>query len=85
MQKIVNALALLSFAVSASVVGAGAYVYLNRDAIKAEVKERVTEGIKEAIGDQLSLPLGDADYGAAIPGVGGEEGKPPVALPAMPF
>ena len=33
MQKLINVLALASFAVSAAVVGGGAYVYLNKDAI----------------------------------------------------
>ena len=32
-QTIVNVLALTSFAVSAAVVGAGAYVYVNKDAL----------------------------------------------------
>ena len=33
MQKLINVLALASFAVSAAVVGAGAYVYANKDAL----------------------------------------------------
>jgi hypothetical protein len=32
MQKLINLLALASFGVSAAIVGAGAYVYLNKDA-----------------------------------------------------
>ena len=33
LQKLINVLALTSFAVSAAVVGAGAYVYVNKDAL----------------------------------------------------
>ena len=33
MQKLINVLALASFAVSCAVVGAGAYVYANKDAL----------------------------------------------------
>ena len=33
MQKLINVLALASFAVSVAVVGAGAYVYANKDAL----------------------------------------------------
>ena len=38
MQKIINVLALTSFAVSAAVVGGGTYVYLNKDAMMKEAK-----------------------------------------------
>ena len=37
MQKLINVLALASFAVSAAVVGAGAYVYANKDALIQEL------------------------------------------------
>ena len=33
MQKVINALAVASFVVSAGVVGSGAYLYLNKDVI----------------------------------------------------
>ena len=33
MQKVINGLAIASFAVSVAVVGAGAYVYANKDAL----------------------------------------------------
>ena len=41
MQTFVNILALSSFAVSATVVAAGAYVYVNKDLIIERAKERV--------------------------------------------
>ena len=43
MQKLINVLAVTSFLVSAGIVGAGTYVYLNRDALVDQVKEQVTE------------------------------------------
>ena len=43
MQKIVNVLALSSFVVSAAVVGGGAYVYLNKDAMVENAKEKITK------------------------------------------
>ena len=57
MQKLINVLALTSFAVSASIVGAGAYVYLNKEALTEKVKERVAAAIGTAIGEQLGGAL----------------------------
>jgi hypothetical protein len=53
MQTIINVLALSSFAISASVVGGGAYLYLNKDAIIENVKEQVVNAATGAIGDSL--------------------------------
>ena len=39
-QKIINVLAIASAAVSVAVVGAGGYVYLNKEAIIEGVKEK---------------------------------------------
>ena len=55
MQKIVNVLALASTAVSIAVVGTGAYVYVNKDAIIESVTEKALGGLG---GD---LPLGTPD------------------------
>ena len=43
MQKIINVLALASFAVSTTIVAGGAYVYLNKDAMIESAKERITK------------------------------------------
>jgi len=40
MQKIINVLAIASAAVSVAVVGTGAYVYVNKDAIIESVTEK---------------------------------------------
>ena len=53
MQKVINVLALSSFVVSAAVVSGGVYVYLNKDAMIEDVKERVTTAATEAIAGAL--------------------------------
>ena len=50
MQKLINVLAVISFGVSGAVVAGGVYVYTNQDAIKDNIKQRVMEGVQEAIG-----------------------------------
>ena len=67
MQKIVNVLALASFAVSGAVVGSGVYVYLNRasilDGIKSQALEAVTGSLGSlgGLGGGSTLPLGSND------------------------
>ena len=63
MQKLINALALSSFVLSAGVVAAGAYVYFNRDAlIEAAVDAAVSEVMPEIPellgGDAIPSPTG---------------------------
>ena len=45
MQKIINVLAVASAAVSIAVVGTGAYVYVNKDAIIESVTEKALDSI----------------------------------------
>ena len=66
MQKIVNVLALASFAVSGAVVGSGVYVYLNRASIIDGIKSQALEAITGSLGGlggvgEGSLPLGTPD------------------------
>ena len=67
MQKIVNVLALASFAVSGAVVGSGIQVYLNRasiiDGIKSQALEAVTGSLGGlgGLGGGSALPLGTPD------------------------
>ena len=49
MQKLVNALAVLSFLGTAAIIGGGTYVYLQRDALIESVKTQVTKHATEAI------------------------------------
>jgi len=86
MQKIVNVLALASFAVSGAVVGSGLYVYLNRASIIDGVKSKVMESVMGSMGGLGgvgggALPLGSSDLppsddSAAVPPVGGGLGIP---------
>ena len=75
MQKIINVLAITSFAVSGAVVGSGLYVYLNRasiiDGIKSQAMEAVLGGsglgggLGGAVGGEL--PLGTNDLAPSTP------------------
>ena len=82
MQKVINTLALLSFAASASIVGAGAYVYFNKDALIDQAKEEAMEMITGALfsgpmaGDEMIPDLPD-------PTRFDETGASP--LPVVPF
>ena len=79
MQKIINVLALASFAVSGAVVGSGVYVYLNRASIIDGVKSQVMEAVTGSLGGLGglggdSLPIGTPDLApssdsAAVPSV----------------
>ena len=66
MQKIVNAIAIASGAVSLAVVGLGGYVFIRKDAIIDNVKSKVMESVLPGgiggalggggLGDGLDLP-----------------------------
>ncbi len=75
MQKVINVLALTSFAVSAAIIGAASYVYVNQDAIVDEIQDQATDMIKDAVGgavgDLPGLMGGSVDQApAGLPGVG---------------
>ena len=84
MQKIINVLD-YSFVVSAAVVGGGAYVYLNKDAMIESVKEKVTAAATEAIAGALpgmmdaAMPELPEATGGVIPMGEGKGG----AIPGM--
>jgi len=77
MQKVINVLALSSFVVSAAVVSGGVYVYLNKDAMIEDVKEKVTTAATEAIAGALpgmldaAMPELPEVTGGAMPSGGG--------------
>lgn len=89
MQKLINLLALASFGVSAAVVGAGAYVYLNKDALIESAKEaaikQVTESVTEALPGMIkgAMPEMPKMTGGAIPG--GTSLPKTTGLPKSPF
>ena len=71
MQKLINVLALASTAVSIAVVGTGAYVYVNKDAIIESVTEKALGslgGLGGAAGGLGSdLPIGTPDLAPSAP------------------
>ena len=72
MQKVINVLALASFAVSGAVVGSGVYVYLNRASIIDGVKSQVMEAVTGSLGGLggvggETLPLGTNDLAPSSP------------------
>ena len=73
MQKLINGLAILSFLGTASIIGAGAYVYVQREAIADNIKSQIMEGVAGAIGEQLGDlgNLGGLGGGGGLPGASG--------------
>jgi hypothetical protein len=73
MQKLINAIALLSGLVSLSVVGGGAYLYLQKDALIEDAKknaiETVTKSVTEALPGLIKdqMPELPTTTGGAIP------------------
>ena len=68
-QKIINVFALASATVSVAVVGVGGYVYLNREAILEDVKEKAIEAVTGSLGGGIGgdLPIGAPDLAAPRP------------------
>ena len=100
MQKIVNAIAIASGAVSLAVVGLGGYVFIRKDAIIDNIKSKVMESVLPGgIGGALSGGgLGDIGGGALggslkIPSLGAPDADAPTreadqtapTLPTSPF
>ena len=86
MQKIVNAIAIASGAVSLAVVGLGGYVFIRKDAIIDNIKSKVMESV-------LPGGVGGALGGLDIPKLGAPDADAPTrqaepsapALPMSPF
>jgi len=83
MQKVINVLAVLSFAGIAGIVGGGSYVYLNKDSIIENVKGQVAAAATEAIAGALpgmmdaAMPELPGATGGAIPMGEGKGGAVP--------
>ena len=82
MQKIINVIAIASGVVSLTVVGLGGYVFIRKDAIIENVKNKVMEsvlpaGIGGALGGGLGLP-------SPSTGVPSSSKSPSLPVP-MPF
>ena len=70
MQKIINVLAISSFAISLTVVGGGVYLYTQKDAIIDNVKSNIMEAVLPSIGGGITNSL-PKSTGPAIPDMGG--------------
>ena len=83
MQKIVNAIAIASGAVSLAVVGLGGYVFIRKDAIIDNIKSKVMESVMPGgLGNLGGGALGGLD----IPKFGAPEADAPTreAKPSAP-
>ena len=69
MQKIINVLAISSFAISLTVVGGGVYLYTQKDAIIENVKSKVMKSVMPSIGGGITDAIPDST-GPAIPDFG---------------
>ena len=90
MQKIVNAIAIASGAVSLAVVGLGGYVFIRKDAIIDNIKSKVMESVMPGgLGDLGGGALGGLDipkFGAPDAAAPTRQAEPSApALPMSPF
>ena len=96
MQKIVNAIAIASGAVSLAILGLGGYVFIRKDAIIDNIKSKVMEsvmpgGIGEALGGgglggALDIPKFDNPMAAPdAPSRQTKPSAPSVGLPPIGF
>ena len=76
MRKIIDAMAIASFVVSASVVSGGVYLYTQKDALMDRARERATEAIAEAVTGALGgglteslpeVPVPSSPAGSGLP------------------
>jgi hypothetical protein len=79
MQKVINVLAVLSFLGTASIIGGGVYVYLQKDALIESAREKVAKAAAEAIAGALPGMLD-----AAVPELPEVTGPAVPAMPSMP-
>ena len=66
MQKIINVLAISSFAISLTVVGGGVYLYTQKDAIIENVKSKVMKSVMPDLGGGLGDLIPEST-GPALP------------------
>ena len=77
MQKVINVLAVASAVVSVAVVGTGAFVYVNKDAIIEDIKEKALGGLGGSLGGGLGgdLPIGAPDLASPTPQASAPQGQ----------
>jgi len=79
MQKVINILSLISFVGVAGIVGGGAYVYTQKDAIIDGVKKQVMEAAVNGVSDALPGMLD-----GAVPALPETTGGVIPSLPSTP-
>ena len=84
MQKIVNVLAIASFAVSGAVVIGGVSVYVNRDSIVDNIKSQAIEAALGSLGGLGGAGLGVPDVGGAALPTGANDLATPEDVSATP-
>jgi len=87
MQKIVNVLAVSSAVVSLAVVGGGAYVFINKDAIVDNVKSQVQDAVLGGLGGGVGgFDAGGLTGGDTLPTGANDLSNPTpqAAAPAAP-
>ena len=86
MQKVINVLAVVSFAVSGAVVASGVYVYVNKDTLIDKVKAEALASVGELLGtSQLGSTLLSGtgeDVDVTDGALGGSSALP---IPSLPF
>ena len=84
MQKLINVLALTSFALNAAVVGVGFYAYSQREKLAESVRETVMSEVTKAIPTLVNGAVGEAVKNIKIPNVPTEPVKQPqIAIPPL--
>ena len=78
MRKVLDVMTVVSFLVSATVVGGGVYLYTQKDALVDRAKERATEAITEMV----SGAIVDSLSGGLTGGLSGGGGIPAPSSPA---
>ena len=76
-QKIINVLAVASFAISGAIAVSGVYVYVNRDSIIDGVKSNLMGGLAGGLGGGLG-------GGALVPEVGSDMGGESTNVTGLP-
>tara|TARA_B100000614_G_scaffold14803_1_gene12336 strand:- start:857 stop:1069 length:213 start_codon:yes stop_codon:yes gene_type:complete len=69
MQKLINVLALSSFAISITVVGGGVYLYTQKDAIIDNVKSNIMKSVMPSLGGGITNAIPDTT-GPVVPNLG---------------
>ena len=91
MQKLINVVALLSGLTSLSLIGGGAYAYLNKDALIEQAKSAATKAATEAVAGALpgmldaAMPAMPEVTGGVIPAAPGASPLPSTTGPAIPM